>query len=208
MPLSRYQQNVFINCPFDWRFRHLLEAIVFTVHDCGFVARSALEADDGSQVRITKIYGIISECGFGIHDLSRTELDPTNSLPRFNMPLELGIFLGAKRFGDHDQRKKNGLILDREAYRYQKFCSDIAGQDIRAHADDPDEAIRIVRHWLRNGTTKAGVRMPGALTIQKRYAAFRTDLPVMTDELGWDPDDLIFNDYTTLIASWLLENQW
>lgn len=51
-------------------------------------------------------------------------------------------------------------------------------------------------------------RLPGALTIQRRYAAFRTDVPVMTDELGWDPDDLIFNDYTTLIASWLLENPW
>lgn len=208
MPLTPYQQNVFINCPFDPAFRHLLEAIVFTVHDCGFIARSALEADDGSQVRITKIYGIISECALGIHDLSRTELDAEHGLPRFNMPLELGIFLGAKRFGDDDQRKKNCLILDREPYRYQKFCSDIAGQDIRAHTDDPDEAIRIVRHWLRTGMTKAGVRMPGVPTIQKRYAAFRTDLPVMTDELGWDLDDLIFNDYTTLIASWLLENPW
>lgn len=104
MPLSTYQKNVFINCPFDPAFRTLLEAIVFTVHDCGFVARSALEADDSSQVRIAKIYRIISDCGFGVHDLSRTELDPTHSLPRFNMPLELGIFLGAKRFGDDTQR--------------------------------------------------------------------------------------------------------
>jgi hypothetical protein len=47
MPLPFYQQNVFINCPFDEPFRTILEAIVFTVHDCGFVARSALEADDG-----------------------------------------------------------------------------------------------------------------------------------------------------------------
>ncbi len=50
------------------------------------------------------------------------------SLPRFNMPLELGIFLGAKRFGSQKQKQKNGLILDREKYRYQSFCSDIAGQ--------------------------------------------------------------------------------
>jgi hypothetical protein len=88
MPLSDYQQNVFLNCPFDPDFRLLLKAIVFTIHDCGFIARSALEADDGSQVRITKIYRIVAECGFGIHDLSRTELDSTYGLPRFNMPLE------------------------------------------------------------------------------------------------------------------------
>jgi hypothetical protein len=208
MSLPAYHQNVFINCPFDRAFRNLLESIVFTVHDCGFVARSALEADDSSQVRIAKIYRIISDCHFGVHDLSRTELDPTHSLPRFNMPLELGIFLGAKRFGDHTQQEKNCLILDREPFRYQKFCSDIAGQDVRAHDDDPDEVIRIVRNWLRNGTVKSGVRMPGVPTIRHRYRAFRMDLPVMADELGWDPDDLIFNDYTTLIASWLLENPW
>ena len=206
MPLSPYQQNVFINCPFDEDFRTLLEAIVFTVHDCGFVARSALETDDGSQVRIDKIYGIIAECGFGIHDISRTELDPANSLPRFNMPLELGIFLGAKRFGGSRQKAKTALILDREPYRYQKFCSDIAGQDVRSHGADPEEAIRIVRNWLRNATTGSGVIMPGAATIQGRYRQFRTDLPVMCEELELEEDQLIFNDFTTLIASWLQAN--
>ena len=33
-----------------------------TVHDCGFVARCALEEGDASQVRIDKIYSIIAEC--------------------------------------------------------------------------------------------------------------------------------------------------
>ena len=73
--------------------------MVFTVHDCGFIARCALEEEDASQVRIDKIYNIIAECRYGIHDISRTELDENSGLPRFNMPLELGIFLGAKKFG-------------------------------------------------------------------------------------------------------------
>lgn len=208
MPLDSYQQAVFLNCPFDDDFRSILEAIVFTIHDCGFIARSALEADDGSQVRIAKIYGIIRECAFGIHDISRTELDPVSSLPRFNMPLELGIFLGAKQFGSSKQKRKKALILDRGKYRYQGFCSDIGGQDVRAHGNDPEEAIRLVRNWLRTGTTGSGVLMPGAGTIQERYRQFRVDLPVMCGELHLDEDDLIFNDYTTLIASWLQTNAW
>lgn len=61
------------------------------------------------------------------------------------MPLELGIFLGAKQFGSSKQKRKKALILDREKYRYQGFCSDIGGQDVRAHGDDPEEAIRLVR---------------------------------------------------------------
>ena len=113
MPANDYEKNVFLNCPFDPKFKTLLEAIVFTIHDCGFIARSALEAEDGSEIRIAKIYRLIECCGFGIHDLSRTELDAVNELPRFKMPLELGLFLGAKRFGSATQQRKNCLILDK-----------------------------------------------------------------------------------------------
>jgi len=135
--------HVYINCPFDGEYRPIFEALVFAVHDCGFIARCALELEDGSQVRIDKIERLIGACRFGIHDISRTELDSRWSLPRFNMPLELGIFLGAKRFGTGDQRKKVGLILDRETERYQRFCSNIAGQDIRSHNRSPREAVSL-----------------------------------------------------------------
>jgi hypothetical protein len=43
--------------------------------------------DDGSETRIDKLYRIVEASRFGIHDLSRTELDAVNNLPRFNMPL-------------------------------------------------------------------------------------------------------------------------
>jgi hypothetical protein len=86
--------DVFINCPFDDDYRALFRAIIFAVIACGFRARCALEISDAATARIEKIYKIISECGYGVHDISRTELDEVNQLPRFNMPLELGIFLG------------------------------------------------------------------------------------------------------------------
>src|SRR5271165_5747846 len=47
--------------------------------------------------------------------------------------LELGLFVGFKYSGDARQQKKRLLILDKEPYRYQRFLSDIAGQDIRSH---------------------------------------------------------------------------
>ena len=128
-----YDLNVFVNCPFDAQYLKLFNAIVFTVHDCGFVARCALEITDTSQVRISKIFSIISDCRIGVHDLSRTEVRGPARLPRFNMPLELGMFLGAKQYGDITQQRKICLVLDRKPFRYQMFCSDIAGQDIAAH---------------------------------------------------------------------------
>jgi hypothetical protein len=90
-------QGVFINVPFDIRYKKRFDALVFAVHDCGFVARGAREQDDSNQVRLGKLFQIIRECRYGIHDLSRVTLDSRHRLPRFNMPLELGIFLGAKR---------------------------------------------------------------------------------------------------------------
>lgn len=98
--------DVFINCPFDQDYAPIFHALVFTIYACGFRARSAKELDDGGQTRIDKLLNMIDECRFGIHDLSRTELDPVNHLPRFNMPLELGLFLGAKRYGGTAQKAK------------------------------------------------------------------------------------------------------
>ena len=145
MRASKSGYSVFINCPFDSTYRSLFEAVVFAVHDCGYIARCSLESADASEVRIDKICKIIDACAFGIHDISRTALDPVNNLPRFNMPLELGLFLGAKRFGRGRHQGKSCLILDRTRYRYQRFISDIAGQDISAHGNSASGAIRAVR---------------------------------------------------------------
>jgi hypothetical protein len=203
--MSDYGRSVFVNCPFDGGYTPLFEAIIFTVFNCGFRARCALEVDDSGQIRIEKIFGIISECRLGIHDLSRTELDAKTLLPRFNMPLELGIFLGAKRYGATRQKHKISLILDTQQYRYQTFISDIAGQDIRAHAGKPEEAISLVRNWLRSSSQRSNI--PGGKVIGRRYERFRRQLRPLRKRLRLSEDDeLTFNDYTTLVAEWLKEN--
>lgn len=202
MRLNHYTDNVFINCPFDSAYKPLFDAIVFAVHDCGFMARCALEEEDTSQVRIDKICNIIADCCYGIHDLSRTELDETSGLPRFNMPLELGIFLGAKKFGVKEQKRKNYLVLDREPYRYQQFISDIAGQDIQVHSNSPELVIKVVRNWLRTGTGRQTI-LSGNV-IWKRYQKFVKDLPQLAQDFQLEINDLIFNDYVWLLGKWLV----
>lgn len=208
MTASSSPGHVYINCPFDGDYRPIFEALVFAVQDCGFIARCALELDDGSQVRIDKIERLIAACRLGIHDISRTELDPVWALPRFNMPLELGLFLGAKRFGNGVQRDKLCLILDRAPNRYQKYCSNIAGQDIQSHNGDPRDAVRVVRNWLRNAGSGSGRIIPSGSVMVERYERFQRALPLMCDDLRLDPDDLIFNDFTTLTSEWLKVNPW
>lgn len=202
MKSTHYNDNVFINCPFDSDYKPLFDAMIFAVHDCGFVARCALEAGDASQVRIDKIYNIIEDCRYGIHDISRTELDEVSHLPRFNMPLELGIFLGAKRFGAEEQETKKCLVLDREPYRYQKFISDISGQDIFVHNNNSEKVVRVVRNWLLTVSDRQTI--PGGSIIWKHYQDFLEDLPQLTQKFQLEIEDLkFFKDYIFVVVEWL-----
>jgi hypothetical protein len=192
-----YSRQVFLNCPFDKDYRRLFEAMVFTV----FAIRCALEKVDSSETRIAKIERIIRESKFGIHDVSRVELDPENQLPRFNMPLELGLFLGAKFYGDKKQQSKECLILDTERYRYQKFISDLSGQDIKAHSNQEEKAVGAIRTWL--GATVRPNDFPGQTELSRLYARFRSELPELLEKLKRTEDEMAYPDFVDMCMAWL-----
>jgi hypothetical protein len=196
-----YITEVFINAPFDEEYETFLEIIAFTILQCGFTPRCAKEAYDSGEVRLNKIANIIKQCRYGIHDLSRTELD-INGLPRFNMPFELGLFLGARLYGSGQQKQKGCLILDRDKHRYQKFISDISGQDISAHSESPTELVKIIRDWLAHQTQDG---LPGSEFIYDRYGEFRQDLPKMCAKHHRAPQDLIYIEYVRLARAWIDE---
>lgn len=193
--------DVFINCPFDPDYRPTFRALIFAIYACGFRPRSAMELDDGGQTRMDKLYGLIGECRYGVHDLCRTELDEINQLPRFNMPLELGLFLGAKRFGGKAQGVKRLLILDVERFRYQRFISDLAGMDIHAHEGDAVTALRKTRDWLANVSRR---QLPSADRLARLFQSFTADLPTLAADLEFDPDNVPYVDFERLVVGWLL----
>ena len=194
-----YGVCVFINVPFDRAYQEFLGLLTFTILICDFFPRCAKEAYDSGQVRIDRIARIISECRFGVHDISRTELNP-NGLPRFNMPFELGLFLGARLYGDGRQNKKVCLILDRDRFRYQEFLSDIGGQDIAAHDNSRRTLAKNVRDWLANNTKH---ELVGSSLIAKRYREFVRDLPKMCELHRRKPGDLTYNEYRRMAGAWI-----
>jgi hypothetical protein len=203
MRRDEYDRNVFINCPFDPDYTPIFEAVVFAVNAAGFRATCARERLDSSEIRLQKIIDMIGACRYSIHDLSRTVLDEANSLPRFNMPLELGIDLGCKAFSP-DRRDKSLLIFDSEQYRFQKFVSDIGGQDIHQHGNSPKTAVTRVRNWLR--TESGRETIPGGTDIFARYETFRRDLPGLCAGFRLDVAELTFADFAFTIATWLDSN--
>lgn len=192
--------NVFINCPFDPAYQRLFDAIVFAIAICGFTPRSALEIDDSGQVRFTKIVDLIRACRFGIHDLSRTDLSATGGLPRFNMPLELGLFLGAVQYGDPSQGEKRALVIDSDRTRYRDFISDLAGHDIKAHANDANEAIGCVRAFL---AASAPTSPPGPAKIRPWFARFEGEFPGICTRLHLEPHEVTFVERRRMVDAWI-----
>lgn len=193
---------VFINCPFDDGFKPILRAMVFTIIASGYHPRCALDATDGAEIRVGKIATMIGECDWGIHDLSRIEVDP-GGVPRFNMPMELGLHLGARLLGEGRHRRKRALILDAEAHRYDAALSDISGQDIESHGNDPDQAIRCVRNWLSEHRPHKATPLPGAAALQADYRLFQAEVGALLAPRRLDPDDLTHSDFLFAVRDWI-----
>jgi hypothetical protein len=198
---NNYDHSVFINAPFDETYQGFLNAITFTIAYCGFFPRCAKEAYDSGEIRIRKINKIIKECKYGIHDISCTGLNK-NSLPRFNMPFELGLFIGARYFGSKPDNKKACLILDKTPYRYQQFISDISGQDISYHNESKQTLIKLIRDWLAHYTKR---NLAGGRTVQKDYDRFISDLPEMCAFHNRTPDELTYVEFRKLAIAWINE---
>ena len=194
---------VFINCPFDSSYREIFDAIVFAVCALGFQPRCALDRDDGTKERLTKILQLIDDCRFGIHDLSYMKIDPGTHLPRHNMPFELGLFLG-RESAARKRSNKSCLILDSHPWRYRKSLSDLSGRDIRAHKGRRTLAITAVRDWLVTESGRADA--PGGAFIVQQYRRFRRQLPTLCANAKRKVDELSFSDYREMVSAWLNMN--
>ena len=199
-----YDVNVFINCPFDDDYEPLFRAIIFTVFSCGFIPQCA-KGESNQNLRFQRIIELIGECRYGLHDLSRIEL---GEMPRNNMPLELGVFIGCMRFGSPFDYEKEYLILDSDAHRYNQHTSDVKADDADYHHNNPAEVIERVRDWLANRPFRDRSQpIPGADWLLERYMRFDVDAPALCQELFLTFSKLKFNEFCTVTIEWLTQQQ-
>jgi len=164
------QRNVFLNCPFDENYIELLRPLLFTVVRLGFNPTIANERSDSGELRLDKILKLIRGARFSIHDLSRIQAKKSGEFYRLNMPFELGLEFGCRRFGGRKHQSKKTLVLGSKEYAYMKAISDIAGIDIQYHRDNPIELVLSVRNWF-SGTV--GVKSaPSGSVIWSQFMDF------------------------------------
>jgi hypothetical protein len=125
-------------------------------------------------------------------------------VPRFNMPLELGLHLGARLFGQGRHRRKRALILEAKSHRYDAALSDISGQDIEVHANDPARAIGCVRNWLSEHRSRNQPPLPGTTAMSSDYRLFQREVGALLAARRLDPlGDLTHGDFLFAVRDWI-----
>lgn len=195
------EKNVFINCPFDNDYFPLLKAVLFTIL---YLELEPLisETSDSGEIRLSKITGLMKNAKYSIHDLSRMECLKKGSLPRFNMPFECGIDFGIKNCNPEIYGAKKFLILEKERYRYQKVISDISGNDISAHNNNPEKVVESIRNWFNLNIGS----VPMYRTIWAAFNEFLVDYDILLSNQGYDPSDISavqFRDIIDIMRDWV-----
>jgi hypothetical protein len=194
-------ENVFINCPFDNYYFPLLKPLLFTLIYVELNPKIS-ETSDSGEIRLNNIKNLMAISKYSIHDLSRMEPLKTKDYPRFNMPFECGIDFGLKMSNEENFGDKKFLILEKEQHRYQKVISDISGNDIKAHKNDPEQIIKVVRDWFK----PTNPAIPRHKEIWLAYNEFEFDYESILNEEGYDPKDinsLTFSDIIENMAAWI-----
>lgn len=153
--------SVFLNVPYDERFRRQYVAYVVGVTFLGFEPVATLAITGGTR-RLEKIIQQIQSCAYSVHDLSRVELDRNPPCtPRFNMPFELGLAVAVSGIAS----AHIWFVFESTPYRLQKSLSDLNGTDPHVH----DGTVRGIMRELNN----AFIRTHNRPTVPDMIRAYR-----------------------------------
>ena len=185
--VKRFNKNVFVNCPFDKEYISLLRPLIFTIIYLGYNPRIANETFDSGEAVLTKIYKLIEASQYSIHDLSRIQSSRQNEIARFNMPFELGVDIGCRKYNGAPWNKKKCLILETKQYRYKKALSDLSNSEIKSHNNNPESLVRQIRNWFVEIST---IKAESPTVIWEKFNEFMADFYDKRKKEGYRSKDL------------------
>jgi hypothetical protein len=203
-PHPGFNKNVFINCPFDGKYRSLLQPILFTILYLGFTPQIASQTADSGEQRINKILSLILKSRYSLHDLSRIRSRRRGEFFRLNIPFELGIDYGCRCTGAGYLRKKRFLVLGAKPDDHKRALSDLGGIDAKSHANDPEKAVFALRNWFID--TVHLKKAPSGSTVWEKFVDFDWDFYAGKKRDGFSRQDLKtmpVREYIAAIRHWL-----
>jgi len=161
-------RSVFLNIPYDDQFEELYLAYIVGLTQLGLQINATLAIPN--QGRLERIVELIEKSDVSIHDLSRIEL--SSGIPRFNMPLELGLAL----YRSHTTKGRHRVfVFEKKAYRMLRSTSDISGIDAQIHKGRPKGVmvgLRNIFHQTRRTTTVPEM-LASYRAVKRRLPGFR-----------------------------------
>jgi hypothetical protein len=136
-------ESVFLNIPYDDAFENLYLAYIVGLTQLGLRINATLAIPN--QGRLATIIDLIEQSNISIHDLSRIEL--SSGIPRFNMPVELGLALYRSKV---TQGRHRVYIFESKPYRTQRSTSDVNGIDPQIHRGTVTGLMAGLRNIFRN----------------------------------------------------------
>src|SRR5262249_3253453 len=116
---------------------------------------------------------------------------------RFNMPFELGMTMGAKRF-TRSRKNDRIKIMVAEPYQLPKYLSDLGGNDPDAHRRDPKIVIGIARDFLDHAP--GGRPLPGRANLIEPFKRFKEALPTIAKGIRHRVDEVhVRRNYRTFL---------
>jgi hypothetical protein len=170
VPRLRKLESVFLNIPYDLQFQDLYISYVVGLTQLGLGVTATLAHPN--QDRLAKIIELIEKCRFSIHDLSRIEA--SRGIPRFNMPLELGIALYRSTKAEHTV-----FVFESKAFRAQRSTSDINKMDPRIHNGSAKGVMSALLSIFWQPESP-----PTVPEMLESYRAVKAKLPLLLKEAG------------------------
>jgi hypothetical protein len=137
-PARLSENSVFLNIPYDEKFRRLYLAYISGLIHLGLDPHATIEKPS-CRNRLEKVLDLVRSCRYSVHDLSRVELDKTSPrTPRFNMPFGLGLAVAVSEIdGPHDY-----IVFETVLRRASKSISDRGGADLYIHDGTVEGVMR------------------------------------------------------------------
>lgn len=130
------ERHVFVNIPYDNKYRPLELALCATLISFGFQPIMA-KSNRIETVRLNKIGKLMKACKYGVSDLSR--------ITRHNMSFEHGMMIALPNI-------KACCALVKDEFKAMQYLSDMNGFDTTPHYGDKRTLITNLTNWILDNT--------------------------------------------------------
>ena len=169
--------SIFINAPYGPAHQDLFIGYVVGAVSLGLTPRAAIETYDSTASRLERIAALLRGCRYSLHDLSAVALDTHLGVPRFNMPLELGMAI-QEQYRTAGPASHRWVAFDAEQYRVDVSTSDLRGYETVNHGGRPEGVLRGI---FNNLQSERPVSYPEMFRL---YNATLASLPRLFEETG------------------------